>query len=665
MFDQIDLHYLLQQRGQALKNENEEERKKIEKEIYDHLQKNNDKMWVPKEAYIIFENEESFHRAMKYNVVLRWGQLVGTKKWRGDKLFLCNIVEPSNISFENKFKSSMKSFSKFILINFVLLILILIIWMIIFIIQSKLAKLHSMYPQPYWDYLTGDLREKALVEFFNYENSDKSELSIQLLNTDNLQCFWDKIAAEKGYLNAIYEKYEINISSINIVGYPWHDYLLDFLLIKICDILMPVLITIFNFILMYISSFLLYYVRLQNKTVELAVILSVSFMMTFINTGVIILLVNGYSESIDLGSLIFKGEYPDFDFYWYNNISKFFLTPMFLDLISPIYSFLIVLGIQKSLAFIDRRFSDPKLYKTYWKTAYDYAELNSGTEIKLSDKYSRMLKILYVSTMYGFGMPLLPLIMLLWLIVSYVFEKYVVAFYHRKPPMYDKTLGHVCIYFGKWSAFLYIAFGYWLITNKTIFDNKFNTIEYQAQIVDSSHYIFEIPDKPQQIVVLVVALLILLYLVVDFIILIFYGIFKTTLERSQFLFEWLLPFYDALDKNNLQLWLQEENFIRKKLGYKYLFDEFYEKLKQRNSAEKQIKVKMNEDSNDLILDSTNYDLLYIPYYANLYAYIPVYKRKNTTLDLESSYTRFMLDYPYHQRLSIESTENENKHGDIK
>ena len=203
--------------------------------------------------------------------------------------------------------------------------------MIIFIIQSKLTKLHSMYPQPYWNNLKGDLRGKALVEFFNYENSDKSELSIQLLNTDNLQCFWDKIAAEKGYLNAIDEKYEINISSINIVGYPWHDYLLDFLLIKICDILMPVLITIFNFILMYISSSLLYYVRLQNKTVELAVILSVSFMMTFINTGVIILLVNAYSESIDLGSLVFKGEYPDFDFFWYNNISQFFLTPMFID----------------------------------------------------------------------------------------------------------------------------------------------------------------------------------------------------------------------------------------------------------------------------------------------------------------------------------------------
>ena len=212
--------------------------------------------------------------------------------------------------------------------------------------------------------------------------------------------------------------------------------------------------------------------------------------------------------------------------------------------------------------------------------------------------------------------------------------------------------------------FFYIAFGYWLISNKVFFGNDFTTIEYQAQIIESDHYIFEIPDKPQQIVVLVVALLILLYLVVDFVILIIQAIFKTTLDRSKLNFEGLIPFYDALDKNSLQLWLQEENFIRKKLCYKYLFDEFYEKLKQRNSAEKQIKVKMNEDSSDLILDSTNYDLLYIPYYANLYAYIPVYKRKNTTLDLESSYTRFMLDFPYHQRLSIESTENENKQRDI-
>ena len=442
-----------------------------------------------------------------------------------------------------------------------------------------------------------------------------------------------------------------------IIGKPWYDYIYTDLIIQICKIIYPIITQILNIILMFISSSLLFYVRLQNKTVEEAVILIVTFIMIFLNTGVIILLVNAHTKHLLANSLFFNGEYSDFSFYWYDSISWFILSPIILDLISPISSFLISFIVQKIFVFLDNRFTNPKLYKTNCKLAYDYAELCSGAKISLYSKYSQLLKIMFISSMYGFGMPLLPLLMLLFWIISYVFEKYFIAFYYRKLPMYDEALNLVCIFFGKWSAFLYISFGYWLISNQNIFGNDFQIIKFQAEILESNHSVFDIPEKPQQVLVLAFALLILLYLVIDFVRIVLRIIFKTTLNQNKLEIEDLPLFHDALDKNNLEFWVQEENFIRNKLGYKYLFDEFYEKLKQRLLIENSIKVKPTSEINDYILDITNYDLLYMQSYSSQYAYIPVCKRKHGDLDASSVLTRFLLDFPYHQQLSIQLRSN--------
>ena len=260
---------------------------------------------------------------------------------------------------------------------------------------------------------------------------------------------------------------------------------------------------------------------------------------------------------------------------------------MFLHLF-PINAFLPDYIIQKALAALDRNFSDSKLYKTKWNIAYDYADLNSGTEHLLFEKYPRLLNIIFVSVFYGFGLPLLPILIFVSLIISYIFDKIVVAFYHRKPPLYDDTLNVISIHFLKWAAFLYIAVSYWVLTNKQMFGNEILPIEYQAKIEDYNHHIFEIPDKIQQKIVLFVALSILFYLLIELIYHLLHPLFESTSNEELMEFEDLQPFHKALDSKSLQFWVNEERHIRQRLGYKYLFDSFYlklrENLNEKNSA---------------------------------------------------------------------------------
>lgn len=254
-----------------------------------------------------------------------------------------------------------------------------------------------------------------------------------------------------------------------------------------------------------------------------------------------------------------------------------------------------------------------------------------------------------MSSFYGFNLPLLPVIIFVSLIISYIIDKLVVAYYHRKPPLYDDTLNVVSIHLLKWAAFFYIAIAYWALTNTQLFTNYLKPIEYQAQIEFYEHYILEFPDTVQETIVLIVALLILLYCLVNFIFHIIEPLFQSTSEEDLMEFESLKPFSEALDQKALDLWVNEEKQIRQLFGYKYLFDPLFNKLCYRhNSVSEQKSMVEKVKFKNFISDATNYDFLYQNEYAHAYAYIPVSRRGDNQISDDSNFTRRALDFPYHK-----------------
>jgi len=101
----------------------------------------------------------------------------------------------------------------------------------------------------------------------------------------------------------------------------------------------------------------------------------------------------------------------------------------------------------------------------------DYIDLYSGPEYSLHYKYSFVLNIVYITFMFGAGMPILFPIAFIALTIFYVMEKYLLKSYYQKPPMLDHSLNEMAIKLLMIAPILYCAFGFWMFNNPQIFKN--------------------------------------------------------------------------------------------------------------------------------------------------------------------------------------------------
>lgn len=230
--------------------------------------------------------------------------------------------------------------------------------------------------------------------------------------------------------------------------------------------------------------------------------------MLFFNNALAILLINARFRYFTFFNRIFDGTYEDFDVNWYSDIAPFIVSPMYIQIIFPIQNLIPDLAIQQGLAWLDRRFSNPHLYKTHCTSALQYADLNSGAEHLLFEKYPRLVNIVMVSMMYAFGLPIFLILTLICLVVSYIIDKLLVVYYHRKPPMYDDTLNNLSVQFLKWGGFIYLAISYWMISNRQMFGNDLTEKAYQDEIDEYHHYFNSAPFYDFQHVVRWAAILV-------------------------------------------------------------------------------------------------------------------------------------------------------------
>lgn len=291
----------------------------------------------------------------------------------------------------------------------------------------------------------------GLIEYFNYATSDKSDEAILKRNTDNMQCFCDDLVDKLGFFKAKDKQFNINIFNQHVQGKVCQDYLEASIFIRVTSVAIPLMIIIFNVVLKNVAIICVRWLKFENKTYEISIIQSAVFSLLFFNSAIALLLINTNIPGLNHNGILFNGMYSDFSDDWYDKVSQFFVSPMFAEFFASFTLIAPDFLIQKLLALLDRNFTQMKHHKTKCKMAYDYADLNSGAEHFLFEKYPRLLNIVFVSTFYGFGLPILPIIILIALCLSYTLDKLFVMFYHRKPPLYDDTLNKVAIQFLKWA----------------------------------------------------------------------------------------------------------------------------------------------------------------------------------------------------------------------
>ena len=74
-------------------------------------------------------------------------------------------------------------------------------------------------------------------------------------------------------------------------------------------------------------------------------------------------------------------------------------------------------------------------------------------------KYSSVLTIVYMTFMFGFGMPVLFPIAMASFLVLYGLEKGMLFYGYVMPPMYDERLSNDVLSKLQFAPFLYVCFG--------------------------------------------------------------------------------------------------------------------------------------------------------------------------------------------------------------
>ena len=141
---------------------------------------------------------------------------------------------------------------------------------------------------------------------------------------------------------------------------------------------------------------------------------------------------------------------------------------MVINSVMPAVGVISTAAVPMALRLLDNDFTgDP--YKTKQYSMALFKKLYSGPDYQIHIKYSDCLNVVFVSCLYGIGMPILFPIAAFTLWVQWLSERITVAFFVKMPPAMDDSLSTNALDKLKYAPLLLLFNAFWMLGNKQIF----------------------------------------------------------------------------------------------------------------------------------------------------------------------------------------------------
>ena len=191
---------------------------------------------------------------------------------------------------------------------------------------------------------------------------------------------------------------------------------------------------------------------------------------------------------------------PSFNIFTYSNLNDYFevinciLITMLISIFSEngVVLFKYLWNLVKR--FIDSNFENGKKTKIKYKSKYD--ELYIGPEFPIDERYSSIYVYLSICLLYGSYCPLIYIFFTLFLITTFIVDKYLIINFYKKPPYYDNYLSKLTSKFLLLGVFIFF-FG--LIYNISI-PYLFNYIQNNDYINYKAYQILYIMWSPLSLI---------------------------------------------------------------------------------------------------------------------------------------------------------------------
>ena len=106
-------------------------------------------------------------------------------------------------------------------------------------------------------------------------------------------------------------------------------------------------------------------------------------------------------------------------------------------------------------------------------------------------RYAFIFNTIFVNFTYGLALPLLFPITLFTMINMYISERYLFAYYYRKPPIIGGGMNDGALTLLTYAPIVMIAFGYWQLGNRQIFFNEPQPIILKSEAYNPQHKLFD------------------------------------------------------------------------------------------------------------------------------------------------------------------------------
>lgn len=265
-----------------------------------------------------------------------------------------------------------------------------------------------------------------------------------------------------------------------------------------------------------------------------------------------------------------------------------------------------------AIPWVKRFILDKKCKKDQYATKKSsmaaFKTLYSGADYVIHFKYSGILNIVYITMMYGVGMPILFPIAAFNFINQYVCERIIVSYCMKQPPALDDKLTNNTLGMLKFAPLLMLMNGYWMISNKQIFENVTAYIQISSQKMPSKHYLDFTVNWASPIFLMAIAAIFLIVI---------QNVFSDYLQRWGFTLqakeikvdEDLPKFLTTVKLSQADEILSEEFNMRENFGFSF------------NDGDTIAALRESKNPKKAIVGSPWYQILSNPKYSNLFNYI--------------------------------------------
>eukprot|EP00913_Durusdinium_trenchii_P004861 g4515.t1 len=206
-----------------------------------------------------------------------------------------------------------------------------------------------------------------------------------------------------------------------------------------------VIVTVINLILQLVITYLAEFERPLSHTALNSSMIQKAFWAQTLNTGFVLFVVNYFAPEAlrnlvlaipGVGFLLFRGPFAEITRGWYAVVGVTLVTNMVIN------------------AFVPASVTIAKMFVTSFmrcckrgRVAHqaELIELYTNPEFDIKQKYAQLLTTIFVTVIYGSGLPLLYFLAAVFMFMQFWADKYNLLWGSRRPPAYDTKMAKEAI----------------------------------------------------------------------------------------------------------------------------------------------------------------------------------------------------------------------------